>query len=460
MLRFRHSLFWRYALAVSFIVLVTALILTLALHAKMSEAAAIITGIALLLIFLAGVSIRSERTLTGDLNEIASALEKLVVENDLDRMPQPRLTELDDLAQHMDAIAGHVRKHYAELTHERDRLSAVLDNINAGVIVVRSDLKIDMINPVAEKILGTSREYAQGRTFTEIHHTPVIDRAIEKSREGAMVSTEVKISIPHSRSLRVLANPITSAGDEITGVICVIEDVTSRRRLERVRKDFVANVSHELRTPVANMRAVVDALIAGAADDPDAARRFLTDLDRESRRLVDIIEDLLMLSRLEAEGTTLVAETFAVNEMIEEALAEKAGLAWKGEVELTFSDGENAVEIRGDRNLIKLACTNLLDNAIKYNRPGGRVEVLVAHGKNEISISVSDTGIGIPMKERSKIFERFYRVDKARSRETGGTGLGLSIVKHAADFHGGTINITSTEGEGSTFTLVIPNDFS
>jgi signal transduction histidine kinase len=155
-----------------------------------------------------------------------------------------------------------------------------------------------------------------------------------------------------------------------------------------------------------------------------------------------------------------VAETFAVNEMIEEALAEKAGLAWKGEVELTFSDGENAVEIRGDRNLIKLACTNLLDNAIKYNRPGGRVEVLVAHGKNEISISVSDTGIGIPMKERSKIFERFYRVDKARSRETGGTGLGLSIVKHAADFHGGTINVTSTEGEGSTFTLVIPNDFS
>lgn len=457
MRRIRHSLFWRYALAVSIIVLMIALILVFGLHAQWSEAAAIIVGLVLLLILLGAVSIWTERTLTADLKEIGVALEKIVVENDLDRMPQPRLTELDDLAHYMDIVAGRVREHYAQLTHERDRLGAVLDNINAGVIVVGRDLKIDLINPVAERILGTTREYALGRTFTEIHHTPVIDRAIEKSRAGSFVSKEVKISLPHRRSLRVLASPITNKDDEITGVICVIEDVTSRRRLERVRRDFVANVSHELRTPVANVRAVVEALIAGAADDADASKRFLLDLDRESKRLADIIEDLLMLSRLESEGAAWVAEPFVLSVLIEETLAEKAPLAKKNQVDLAFADGERGISVRGDRNLIRAACANLLDNAIKYNKPGGSVEVKLEQGADEVIISVSDTGIGIPARDQSKVFERFFRVDKARSRETGGTGLGLSIVKHAAEVHGGTVTVTSTEGEGSTFIVVLPD---
>lgn len=452
----RHSLFLRYAVAVALIVLMIALVLVFALHAKMSEAAAIVVGLVTLLILLGAVSIWTERTLTADLKEIGRALEKIVVENDLDTMPQPRLAELNDLAQDMDTVAGKVRENYRQLIRQRDRLDSVLDNINAGVIVVSRDLKIELINPAAEKILGTNEEFALGRTFTEIHHTPIIDRAIEKSRRGASVNKEVKISLPRRRSLRVLASPIRSKDDKITGVICVIEDITARRRLERIRRDFVANVSHELRTPVSNMRAVVDALLVGAAEDPAVVGRFLTDLDRESKRLADIIEDLLVLSRMESEGAGVVAEPFPVAEMIGEAMAEKSELAEKNQVELALTDGGAGMSVKGDRNLIKTAVVNLLDNAIKYNRPGGRVELSVEHGEDSVTISVADTGIGIPRSEQKKIFERFYRVDKARSRETGGTGLGLSIVKHAAEFHGGSVTVTSTEGHGSTFSLILP----
>lgn len=455
--RIRTSLFLRYAMAVVLIVLTFALILAFAFHAKLSQAPTIIISVMALLVLLGAMTIWTQRTLTADLDEIGRALETIVTESDLDRMPQPRLAELDSLAHDMDAAAARVRDNYRQLVRQRDRLEAVLDNINAGVIVVGRDLKIDLINPVAEKILGTTREFALGRTFTEIHHTPVIDRAIEKSRRGASVSKEVRITLPRRRSLRVLASPIKSKEGRTTGVICVIEDMTARRKLERMRRDFVANVSHELRTPVANMRAVVDALLAGASDDPAAAKRFMADLDRESRRLADIIEDLLVLSRLESQGAMVVEEPFKVGEMLREVMAEKAELAERSQVELAFEDGGRDISVKGERGLIKAATANLLDNAIKYNRPGGRVEVLLDHGEDSVVISVIDTGVGIPLKDQDKIFERFYRVDKARSRETGGTGLGLSIVKHAADMHGGSVSVTSTEGQGSTFSLVLPD---
>lgn len=457
MRRIKSSLLLRYSLAVALIAMTMALILIFALRVEMSQAAEIIIGLVILLVLLGAVTIWTQRTLTADLKEIGRALEKIVVEGDLDRMPQPRLAELNGLAHDMDKVARRVRENLRQLTRERDRLGAVLDNIHAGVIVVNRSLKIDLINPVAERLLGTSSGYALGRTFTEIHHAPLIDRAIEKSRKGASVSEEVQITLPRRRSLRVLASPIKNKKGKTTGVICVIEDITGRRRLERVRRDFVANVSHELRTPVANMRAVVDALLAGASDDPMAAARFTGDLDRESRRLVDIIEDLLVLSRLESADAAIVAETFQVEDMIKEALAEKEELASRQEVDLVFADGDLGIPIKGDRQLIKTACANLLDNAIKYNKPGGRVEVTLEHGEDSVIIRVTDTGIGIPAKEQGKVFERFYRVDKARSRETGGTGLGLSIVKHAAEFHGGSVSVTSTEGRGSSFGLVLPD---
>jgi len=452
----KRTLLARYVVTVATIVLIVVFVLAFAVHARLPEAIVVVVGLAILLGLLAWMTVWTHRTLVRDLNEIGTALEKIVVDNDLDHIPQPRFREINDLAHQMDSVAAKVRENYRLLDQERDRLQTILENISVGIIVVGRDLKTRMINPVAQKLLGSTEEYALGRTFTEIHHTPPIDRAIEKAGLGGAVSEEVRITLPRRRTLKVQASPIRKDDGGIAGVICILEDITSRRRLERIRRDFVANVSHELRTPVANMRAVVDALLAGAASEPEAAECFVRDLDTESKRLADIIEDLLVLSRIESGKRAEPYGTFGVGEVLAEIVLEKAGLAKKNEVVLELGADSGAM-LSGDRKLFKTACSNLVDNAIKYNRPGGRVDISVDGDDGEIAVAIADTGIGIPASEQRKIFERFYRVDKARSRETGGTGLGLSIVKHAADFHGGSVRVVSSIGEGSTFTLILPS---
>jgi two-component system phosphate regulon sensor histidine kinase PhoR len=460
MRRFRRTLLFRYAVAFGLIFLAIALVILFVVHAGAGQAAGILIGVAVLLGALGALTIWTERTLTADLRELGRAMEKVVIEGDLANMPQPRLAELTDLAQDLNTIATRVKDDYQMLTRERDWLEAILANTNAGIIVVNHELRIDHINPAAEKILGTTREFAQGRTFTEIHHTPAIDQAIERSRSGSPVSQEVTINLPRRRDLGVQASPIRNEEGRVTGVVCILEDVTARLRLERTRRDFVANVSHELRTPVANLCAVVEALLAGAISDRAASERFLADLDRESRRLSDIIDDLLVVSRLETEGMTHLEEEFDVGSVLAEVMEDKADLARRHQVALTLSGDTAGATLKGDRKLFKTAFANLVDNAIKYNRPGGSVNVEVERSGDSLAVRVEDTGIGIPRRDVRRVFERFYRVDRARSRETGGTGLGLSIVKHVAEFHGGTVEVESVEGQGSAFKLSIPHSRS
>ncbi|MFH1149839.1 MAG: ATP-binding protein [Actinomycetota bacterium] len=456
MSRFRRTLLFRYAIAFVLILLAIALVLVFVLRAGAGEAVGILIGVAVLLGALGALTLWTERTLTADLAELGRAMEKVVIEGELVNMPQPRLAELTDLAHDLNAIATRVREDYGLLTRERDHLEAILDNTGAGIIVVNRELRIDHINPAAEKMLGTTREFARGRTFTEIHHTPAIDQAIERSRSGSPVSEEVRINLPRRRDLGVQASPIRDGEGHVTGVVCILEDVTARLRLERTRRDFVANVSHELRTPVANLCAVVEALLAGALREPDASERFLADLDRESRRLSDIIDDLLVVSRLETEGVTHLEQEFEVGTVLAEVMEDKKDLAQRHQVALTMSGDTSGAALRGDRKLFKTAFANLVDNAVKYNRPGGSVNVEVEREDGGVTVRVSDTGIGIPRRDTGRVFERFYRVDRARSRETGGTGLGLSIVKHVAEFHGGTVEVESAEGKGSTFTISVP----
>jgi len=408
------------------------------------------------LIALSVITIWTNRSLSADLKEIGSALEKIVLENDLDRMPQPRLTELSDLARDLDTIAQRVKENIGRVARQRDRLDAILSNISAGIIVIGREGKISIINPAAERILGTTVNQAVGKAFTEIHHTRAIDTAIELSLAGNDVNEEVDISLPRERTLRVLASPVRDKSGKASGVVCILEDVTTRRKLERMRRDFVANVSHELRTPVANLQAVADALQAGALEDPDKALKFIADIDSEAQRLAGIIEDLLVLSRMEAEESSFTEELLDLNELLREVAGDKAALAVRESVELLPPEPER-LPVYGDAKILRTAFANLVDNAVKYNRPGGRVELAAQRSGERVTVTVTDTGIGIPRSDRSKIFERFYRVDKARSRETGGTGLGLSIVRHSIELHGGTVEVESTEGSGSKFTVVLPS---
>ncbi len=373
------------------------------------------------------------------------------------RVPEPDIEEFSELARSMNAMSAQVKEDLVELSEQKGKLETVLTSISAGILVTDTENRILLMNPAAEALMGITAAAALGARVIEIFPSHEIDLAFARATKGEKVDEQHTLIYPVKMTLRVEVTPVLGASGEPVSTVGVVEDVTAAKRLERIRKDFVANVSHELRTPVATAKALVDALLAGAAAEPATAERFLGSLDQEVSRLAQLIEDLLALSRLEAEETHIRLEPLSVAALLEDAVERKARLAADYQV-IVKTKLDYTGEIRGDRKLLDTVFNNLLDNAIKYNRPGGDVTVAsaVADTGNAVELSVTDTGIGIPEEDLPRIFERFYRVDKARSRDTGGTGLGLSIVKHIAEVHGGSVSVESEEGMGSRFTLRAP----
>jgi signal transduction histidine kinase len=265
---------------------------------------------------------------------------------------------------------------------------------------------------------------------------------------GATVRAEAETGAP-TRWLRATAQPVGTDGS----VLLVVRDVTEARRIEAVRRDFVANASHELKTPVASIKAAAETLRDGALEDPDAARRFTAQLERDTDRLGRIVSDLLDLSRLETGSKRL--DRVALDAIAEDEVARRREEADAAGVSLAVQvDGVPA--IGGSARDLALMTGNLIDNAIHYTGRGGSVSVEVRAEREAVLLRVADTGIGIPQRDLPRIFERFYRVDQARSRETGGTGLGLSIVRHVSENHGGAVTVTSELGQGSTFEVRLP----
>jgi signal transduction histidine kinase len=265
---------------------------------------------------------------------------------------------------------------------------------------------------------------------------------------GATISVETETGAP-TRWLRATAQPVGTDGT----VLLVVRDVTETRQLDAIRRDFVANASHELKTPVASIRAAAEMLRDGAIDDRDAAHRFTDQLERDADRLGRIVSDLLDLSRLETGSERL--DRAALDAIAEDEVARRRAQADAAGVSLSIQvDGVPA--IRGSTGDLALMIGNLIDNAIRYTSSGGHVDVEVRAEREAIVVRVTDTGAGIPQRHLPRIFERFYRVDDARSRATGGTGLGLSIVRHVSDSHGGEVTVSSELGQGSTFEVRLP----
>jgi two-component system, OmpR family, phosphate regulon sensor histidine kinase PhoR len=265
---------------------------------------------------------------------------------------------------------------------------------------------------------------------------------------GATVRTEAETGAP-TRWLRASAQPVGTDGS----VLLVVRDITEARRIDAIRRDFVANASHELKTPVASIRAAAETLRDGAIDDRDAAHRFTEQMERDADRLGRIVSDLLDLSRLETGSERL--DRTALDAIAEDEVARRTEQAAAAGISLAVQvDGVPA--IRGSSRDLALMVGNLIDNAIRYTSSGGAVSVEVRAERDAVVLRVTDTGAGIPQRDLPRIFERFYRVDQARSRETGGTGLGLSIVRHVSENHGGEVTVTSELGQGSTFEVRLP----
>lgn len=347
-------------------------------------------------------------------------------------------------------------------------IERALADLRLGVIVVGQDGAESYRNRKAA-------QYATGR-----HGDALVEAALGRVVEGALLGLSLEESVevygPPARSLLVQASP-TYDGGELNGAVGVIEDITEARHIDRVRSDFVANVSHELRTPVGAMSVLAETI--ADATDPDVIARLTARMQREANRLSDTIEDLLVLSRLES-GPLLELETIDLVSIVTMAVERNAETAaHRGVVVTVQNESDGPIMVEGEQGQLVSAVANLLENAIKYSDPSSTVSValratpsaqsnedapLTPGGDGDLpedrvgtaEIAITDTGIGIPERDLDRIFERFYRVDSARSRETGGTGLGLSIVRNAIRNHQGAIGVESVEGQGSTFMLRLP----
>jgi len=407
----------------------------------------VVAAIGLTLIFSYGVRV----LVTGPLHEIADASRKLA-SGDLDqRLPITGDEEIAALGTSLNTMAQNLSRQFQELTNGKQRLEQILEAMGQGVLVLDRSGRVTLTNSSIRKILETERDLV-GKTPLEIFRRPELEKAVREVAEGGSAQT-LEISAGSGRILQANVAPVPSAAGGIESVVVVFHDLTDIRRTERMRRDFVANVSHEFKTPLTSIRGYAETLMSGAKDDPKIAADFLKTIERNAQHLEALVSDLLTLARLEAEVPS-TKEHIPLRALIEEQIATRKNALRLQELTVLIECAP--FEIQADRVRLSTALSNLIDNAMYYNRPGGRITVSAEVVGSTLKLAVIDTGHGIPSDELPRIFERFYRVDKARTRDSGGTGLGLSIVKHAIESQGGTISVSSLVGSGSTFTIRLP----
>lgn len=365
--------------------------------------------------------------------------------------------ELQRLGDDLNAMAEELRNRIQAISDQRNQLEAILSSMLEGVVVLDEGRGIVGMNEAAGQLLRVAPGDARGRTLIEYLRNAQLDELAELALDGDQ-PIERTITLYRDRPihLQVHATPLRAEGaTRPTGSLLVMNDITRLKHLEGLRKDFVANVSHELKTPLTSIKGFVETLLDGAASDPDNAQRFLRIILMHTNRVHMIIEDLLSLSRLEQSDQRITFYRFATEKLMSTSLEFCGPRAEAKRIALVPTvSGEPTAW--GNPNLLEQALVNLVDNAIKYSPESSRVEIEIRNDHDSLRIRVMDHGQGIRNQDLPRIFERFYRTDKARSRELGGTGLGLAIVKHIARAHRGEVSVQSILGEGSTFTMEIP----
>ncbi|MGV8148668.1 MAG: two-component system histidine kinase PnpS [Alkaliphilus sp.] len=367
--------------------------------------------------------------------------------------------EIGKLATNFNNMAIRLSETIKELSESNINLSAVLTSIINPIIAVDNNHRIVLLNPAAEQLFEVSAEEAKNMHILEVFRNNILDEELTNILENRIeTQTEITINKPQEKVLKIHTNLIKPKNDpdKIIGVVVLIQDVTEIRKLEKMRSGFVANVSHELRTPLTSISGFIETLKSGAIDDEKTKKRFLDIIDIEAERLTRLIDDILTLSEIENTKHKDNRQKILPSDSIKEIEEIMKPVATTKGIEIASEIGSNLTAIYGNKDWFKQMMINLLDNAIKYTISGGKVHIIVYEKYNKIFISVKDSGIGIPKKDLPKLFERFYRVDKARSRKVGGTGLGLAIVKHIVLSFDGKIKVSSEKGKGTEFTVIIP----
>jgi two-component system phosphate regulon sensor histidine kinase PhoR len=411
-------------------------------------------GLAAVMALALVISIRLAAGFTRPLEEMAAVAGRISAGNLQSRIYSPGGDELGEMAAAINAMAESLEQKVSDITAGRDRLNTILNNMQEGIIVFDGEARAVLTNPAAERMLGSGREGLRGRRDLEIVRDPELHGKIEMVRKDREARDHrVSINFPAKKTLSVSLVPVKSPSAD-GGVLAVFYDITRMMKLEQMRADFAANVSHELRTPLTAIRGFAETISDSAYADAEAARRFASIIQREAERLADLIEDVLTLSQIESGKKEINLAPVNVVHLVREVTGRMAERLKHHTVNISVE--ENLPAVHGDAGLLNQALFNLLDNAGKYTPDGGVITVGAVRENDRVSLFVEDNGIGIPAEAQQRIFERFYRVDRARSRRIGGTGLGLAIVRHIVEVHRGALKLTSSEGKGTRVEMYLP----
>ncbi|MBN2584533.1 MAG: PAS domain-containing protein [Planctomycetes bacterium] len=419
----------------------------------------ILLGVIIVVVLTSVLALLISRRLAKPLTEMRQGADRFAQGDFNRKLPVSDTEEIGGLAAALNTMARQLDRRIKTITRQQQELAAVLSSMTEGVLAIDGRGHIISVNQAAAAILAIDVAEVPGRGLAEVIRNPELQDFVALVRERRQETEQELGLLRDGGELRLQLHGSTirdEAGRDL-GVLVVLRDVTRLRRLERMRSDFVANVSHELKTPITSIQGFVETLDEGAVDDNEKARHFLSIIARQVERLNAIIDDLLSLSAIEqdAERGRVVMKATRLADPIQAAVATCRDKADEKRIRIEVSCPDN-IEAGINSHLFEQAVRNLLDNAIKYSEADGEIRVQVERNDEEIRLSVEDRGCGIPQEHLSRIFERFYCVDKARSRKLGGTGLGLAIVKHIIQAHGGRVTVHSVPRKGSTFTLHLP----
>lgn len=369
--------------------------------------------------------------------------------------------ELGDLVHNLNEMSAVLQSQIQQITNDKNELQAILSSLVEGVVVINVDGRMMYLSPNFCDLLDVRSREATGRLYWEVIRNQEINDSIKEAIGfQKAVKKDIDVVGPQDVFFSMQISPIFNRDKKLVSVVAIFHDITEHKKFERLRTDFVANVSHELKTPLTSIKGFVETLQSGAMKDPDNAKRFLDIIDKQTIRLESLVNDLLTLSSLESRELFMDFRRDSVDKILPSVVAlHKTQLDRMGH-SLDVRMAQNLPPVSVDRQRIEQVFLNLLDNASKFTPQGGKISIDAVRDGDFVRLDVKDNGIGIATEHIPRLFERFYRVDKARSRELGGTGLGLAIVKHIVLAHQGKVTVTSKIGEGTTFSIFLPAVFS
>ncbi|HEY9060221.1 MAG TPA: ATP-binding protein [Pseudobacteroides sp.] len=429
---------------------------------RIDEIILIYTGIGILagILLTTVLAFRFSNMITKPVNELIDVTKEISEGNFSRRANIKCDDEIEDLANTFNIMAEKLETTLAEMNDKNIKVDSIINSMINGVVAVDNQFKIILINSVSCEMFGIKNGPGIiGMNIIELVRNSQINNLLKESMDKNIpLLTEVVMGPPDDKTLRIYTSPIKSNNVKQlnAGGIATIHNITNIKKLEQIRTEFVSNVTHELKTPLTSIRGFIETLKAGAIDDKNVAVKFLDIIDIESERLSSLINDILQLSEIENKNNDSDITSHNVNDTLKEIYDILEGVAAKKGVTLSFEAMDN-ISINANKNRIKQMLINLIDNAIKYNIENGTVNVKVIKAEGKVTFIIRDSGIGIDEEHIPRIFERFYRVDKGRSRNMGGTGLGLSIVKHIVNLYNGNIKVASKPGSGTEFTIQIPS---